>query len=350
MRKFLLIAFLTFLTAPLRAAGTLDVYFIDTEGGQSTLFISPSGQTMLVDTGNLDPAGRDPQHIAAVAKQAGVKRIDFLLITHYHSDHVGGLPELARLLPITNFIDHGPCVEKTPLMDSLYRNYLDVRDKGHHILAKPGEHIPIAGIDVQVLTSAGQEIGSPLPGAGAANPFCASVQPREADPSENAQSVGTLITFGKFRMIDLGDLTWNKEMQLACPVNKIGTVDVYLSTHHGLSVSNCPAIVHALHPRVAIVNNGATKGGAPEALRTIRSSPGIEDVWQLHYSKNATKEENAPEPFIVNVDQDAKVSWIKLEAHADAQFTVTNSRNGKTKTYQGYRAGSAADHAQFAGN
>ncbi len=333
MRKLLLIAVMVFLSAPLRAAGTLDVYFIDTEGGQSTLFVSPSGQTMLVDTGNLEPKGRDPGRIAAVAKRAGVDHIDYLLITHYHSDHVGGVPELAKLLPITNFVDHGPEVEKDANAEALVRNYLEIRDKGHHILAQPGDRIPVTGIDVFVLTSAGREITSPLPGAGAPNPVCNSTPPHLADPSENAQSVGTLITFGKFRIIDLGDLTWNKEMELACPNNKIGTVDVYLSTHHGLSLSNCPAIVHALRPRVAIVNNGETKGGQPEALRTIRSSPGIEDVWQLHYSKNVSKEENAPEPFIVNVDRDLPTSWIELVAQPDGQFTVTNSRNGKTKTY-----------------
>jgi beta-lactamase superfamily II metal-dependent hydrolase len=333
MRKLFLMAFLVFLSAPLRAAGTLDVYFIDTEGGQSTLFVSPSGQTMLVDTGNRDPIGRDAGRIAAVAKKAGVDHIDYLLITHYHSDHVGGVPELAKLLPITNFIDHGAEVEKDAKAEALVMSYLQVRDKGHHILAQPGDRIPIAGIDVLVLTSAGREITSPLPGAGAPNPLCNSTPPHLADPSENAQSIGTLITFGKFRIIDLGDLTWNKEMELTCPRNKIGTVDVYLSTHHGLDASNCPAIVHALRPRVAIVNNGETKGGAREALRTIRSSPGIEDVWQLHYSKNVSKAENAPEPFIVNIDRDLPTSWIKLSAESDGTFTVTNSRNGKTKTY-----------------
>ena len=335
MRKLLLIAFMVLLSAPLRAAGTLTVYFIDTEGGQSTLFVSPSGQTMLVDTGNLQPLGRDAMRIAAVARVAGVNRIDYLLITHYHGDHVGGVPELARRLPIGTFIDHGPCVETSPMEKNLVHDYEEVRDKGQHLLAKPGDRIPIEGIGVQILTAEGQEITSPLPGAGAPNPFCASVQLRQPDPSENAQSVGTLITLGKFRMIDLGDLTWNKELELACPNNKIGTVDVYLSTHHGLSISNCPAIVHALHPLVAIVNNGEIKGGDPEALRTIRSSPGIEDVWQLHESKAATHGENTSEPFIVNVDhQDLLAGYIKLEAHDDGQFTVTNSRNGMTKTYR----------------
>jgi len=351
MRKLLFFVLCLFLCAPLRAAGTLDVYFIDVEGGQATLFVSPSGQSMLVDTGHgqakifVSPSGqsmlvdtgpgdRDPGRIAAVAKTAGVARIDYLLITHYHPDHVGGLPNLARLLPITDFIDHGPPVETDPIAKALFQSaYLPVSEKGHRILAKPGDCIPIAGMQVQVLTSGGQEISSALPGAGAPNPACASTQPREVDPTDNAQSLGTLISYGKFRMIDLGDLTWNKEMQLACPDNKIGTVDVYLSTHHGLSLSNCPAIVHALRPRVAIVNNGETKGGEPEALRTIHGSPGIEDVWQLHYSKNVTKEENAPEPFIVNVDQDLPTSWIELDANADGQFTVTNSRNGMTKTY-----------------
>jgi beta-lactamase superfamily II metal-dependent hydrolase len=333
MRKLLLIISLVFLSAPLRAAGSLTVYFIDTEGGQSTLFVSPSGQTMLVDTGNLDPLGRDAMRIAAVAKVAGVKRIDYLLITHYHSDHVGGVPEVARRLPIGTFIDHGPGVEKSPMAEKLVQDYEQVRDKGKHIVAKPGLRIPIEGIDVQILAAAGQGIAPPLPGAGEANQFCAGVEMRKPDPSENAQSVGSLITYGKFRMIDLGDLTWNKEMGLACPNNKIGTVDVYLSTHHGLSLSNCPAIVHALHPRVAIVNNGDYKGGEPEALKTIHSSPGIEDVWQLHFSKNVKPEENAPAPLIVNVDQDLLAGYIKLEAKDDGQFTVTNSRNNSSKTY-----------------
>jgi beta-lactamase superfamily II metal-dependent hydrolase len=333
MRKLLLIAFLAFLSVPLRAAGTLDVYFIDVEGGQSTLFVTPSGKSMLVDTGWPGFNGRDAERIASVAKTAGVSRIDYVVITHFHRDHVGGVPQLAERIPIGTYVDHGRSVETGKDADELYHAYVQVRDRASHLIVRAGDQIPIEGIKVRVVAAAGQAILRPLAGAGEPNPFCATTKPREVDPSENAQSIGMLITYGKFRIIDLGDLTWNKELALVCPDNKLGTVDVYLSTHHGLNQSNAPAIVHALKPRVAITNNGATKGGSPEALQTIRTSPGIEDVWQLHYAQNAGKENNAPEPFIVNVDQEASVSWIKLSAASDGGFTVTNSRNGMTKTY-----------------
>lgn len=333
MRKILLIAFLVFTSAPLRAAGTLNVYFIDVEGGQSTLFVSPSGESMLVDTGWPGFNGRDADRIAKVAKTAGVTRINYLVITHFHMDHVGGVPQLAACIPIGTFVDHGKSVETGKDADDLFHAYVQVRDKASHLIVRAGDRVPIEGIDVRVVSSTGQVIQRPLAGAGQPNPFCATTKPRELDPSENAQSVGMVITFGKFRMIDLGDLTWNKELALVCPNNKLGTVDVYLSTHHGLNQSNAPAIVDALKPRLAIVNNGATKGGSVEALRTIRGVSGIEDVWQLHYAKNSGKENNAPEAFIANIDHDAPVSWIKLSAAPDGGFTVTNSRNEKTKTY-----------------
>jgi competence protein ComEC len=248
-------------------------------------------------------------------------------------DHVGGVPQLAERIPIGTFVDHGSSVETGKEADDLYHAYVQARDRASHLIVRAGDRIPVEGLEVRVVSAAGQGILQPVPGAGQPNPFCSTSKPREVDPSENARSVAMLITFGKFRMVDFGDLTWNKELGLVCPDNKLGTVDVYLSTHHGLNESNAPAIVDVLKPRVAITNNGATKGGSPEALHTIRTSPGIEDVWQLHYAQNAGKENNAPEPFIVNVDQDASVSWIKLSAGLDGGFTVTNSRNGKSKTY-----------------
>ncbi len=333
MRNLLMIVFLVFLGVPLRAAGTLDVYSIDVEGGQSTLFVSPSGESMLVDTGWPGFNGRDAERIVSVAKAAGVTRLNYAVITHFHVDHVGGVPELAARIPIGTFVDHGRSVETGKEADDLYHAYVQVRDRASHLIVRAGDRVPIEGIDVKVVSSSGQTIQRPLAGAGKPNPYCAAMKPKELDPSENAQSVGMVITYGKFRMIDLGDLTWNKELALACPDNKLGTVDVYLSTHHGWDASNAPAIVNGLKPRVAITNNGATKGGTAEAMHTIHNCPGLEDVWQLHYARNASKDDNAPEPFIVNMDQDASVSWIKVSAGLDGGFTVTNSRNGKSKTY-----------------
>ena len=322
------------LCAPARAAQTLQVYFIDVEGGQATLFVSPLGETMLVDTGWPDAGGRDADRIVSAAKLAGVKQIDYLVVTHYHIDHVGGVPQLADRIPIRTFVDHGPSVESSLEADQLFSAYLTVRDKAKHLLAKPGDWIPIQGINVQVLTAAGNEISEPLPGADEPNRLCAGVKRKANDPSENAQSIGMLITYGKFRMIDLGDLTWNKELGLACPDNMIGTVDVYLSTHHGLDLSGAPPLVQALHPLVAIMNNGAKKGGSPEAWQTMHSSPGLEDIWQLHYALEAGKANNAPEAFIANLQEHCQGNWIRLSAEPDGQFTVTNGRNGKTKAYK----------------
>jgi competence protein ComEC len=333
MRKAILTVVLFLAAASARAVNTLDVYFIDVEGGQATLFVSPSGESMLVDTGWSDFNGRDADRIIAAAKLAGVKQIDYLVITHYHEDHVGGVPQLVERIPILNFVDHGPSFETSKRAVELYQAYLQARAKGNQILAKPGDRIPIRGVDVEVLTAAGDQISRPLAGAGRPNPLCATTRLREQDPSENARSIGMLITFGKFRIVDLGDLTWNKEYELVCPMNRVGIVDVYLSTHHGMNLSGSPAMVDALHPRVAIMNNGATKGGSPEAWQTIHNSPGLRDIWQLHYATAGGDANNAPDAFIANRDQQ-EGNWIKLSAESNGRFTVVNSRNGKSKTYQ----------------
>ena len=190
------------------------------------------------------------------------------------------------------------------------------------------------GLDVTVLTAAGQGLPSPLPGAGQPNPACATTKPLEADASENAQSVGILIQYGSFRMIDLGDLTWNKENELVCPVNKIGTVDLYLTTHHGMNISNSPAIVQALHPRVAVMNNGARKGGSPEAWQAVHDSPGLQDIWQVHYAMDGGKDHNSPEAMIANIyEKGDEANWLKVSADANGEITVYNSRNKYEKTY-----------------
>lgn len=312
------------------APKTLDVYFIDTEGGQATLFVSSSGQSMLIDTGWPGFESRDANRIATAAKAAGVTQIDYLVITHYHTDHVGGVPQLAALLPIKHFVDHGTSFEHGADADQLYQAYTNVRASGKHIEVKPGDTIPISGLKVRVLTAAGNLISD----GGKPNPYCEGTKMRDVDTTENARSIGTLITYGKFRIVDLGDLTWNKEYELVCPSNRIGTVDVYLTTHHGMNMSGPAAIVDALHPRVAIMNNGAKKGGTPEAWKVVHESPGLLDMWQLHTSEAGGTESNVSEQMIANPSASGDAgNYLKLSARDDGHFTVTNSRNGVSKSY-----------------
>lgn len=333
MRFFIAAALLVFSCLSGARAENLQIYFIDVEGGQATLIVSPSGETMLVDAGWPGFGGRDADRIAAALKSAGAKRIDYLLATHYHLDHVGGVPQLVERIPVVCFVDHGPSVESGQEADELFAAYGRVRAGGKHLVVKPGDKIPIKGLDVEVLASAGERIRDPLPGAGTPNPLCARAQRLEEDQSENPQSIGTLLRYGKFRLLNLADLTWNKELALACPRNLIGSVDVYLTTHHGNADSGPAAMVHALRPRVAIMNNGARKGGSPQAWRIMRSSPGLEDIWQLHYSVGAGDDANAAEPFIANPEEPCQGYGIKLTARRDGTFVLANLRNGIAKTY-----------------
>jgi competence protein ComEC len=311
----------------------LDVHFIDVEGGQATLVVSPSGQSMLIDAGWPGLEGRDADRIAAAAKKAGVSQIDFFVATHYHTDHVGGVAQLAEKLPIRTFVDHGPSVETGERPTALFNSYAGARAKGKHLQVKPGDKIPISGLDVVVVAAGGDHLAKAVNGGGQANALCADFKPKDADPSENARSVGVLITSGKFRMLDLGDLTWNKEQELVCPNNLLGTIDVYLTTHHGSAPSGPPVIVHALKPRVAIMNNGAKKGGSPEAWRTVKGSPGLEDLWQIHHSVEGATEHNVAETMIANVDE-STAHGIRISANPNGSFTVFNDRNGHSKRYE----------------
>ena len=315
------------------AKKTLDVYFIDVEGGQATLYVAPSGESMLVDTGWPGFNGRDAARIVKAAKDAGVKKIDYLLITHYHTDHVGGVPQLAERIPIKNYVDHGANFESGKNADSLMKSYTDVRAGGNHIEVKAGDKVPVKGLDVTIVAAAGNHVSAPL-AKSEASAACASFVPKADDPSENARSVGNIVQFGNFRIINLGDLTWNKEKELVCPENLLGTVDVYLTTHHGMNISGPEVILGALRPRVAIMNNGAKKGGSPETYQLLRKSPGMEDIWQLHFAVAGGDANNAADSFIANTDPVCSGKWIKLSVQPDGAFTVTNGRNGFSKTYK----------------
>ena len=308
----------------------LDIYFIDVEGGQATLFVTPSGQSMLIDTGN--PGDRDLNRVLDTIKQAGLTKLDYLLVTHYHGDHVGNAAAIAATIPVGTFVDHGESVETTDGAKALYADYVKGRERGKHLLAKPGDKLPVRDLDVTIVTAGGNHITRALSGRAAPNALCAGFTPKDPDPSENARSVGSMIAFGRFRMIDLGDLTWNKEQELVCPNNVLGSVDVYLTTHHGLAQSGAPVIVQALKPRVAIMNNGPRKGGELAPMQTIKASPGLEDLWQLHVSLNAP-EANMPGPMIANLDESA-AHYLKLSAQRDGSFVVTNSRTNESKRYQ----------------
>ena len=339
MRKFTAVLALL-LTAAIAQAETksnqLQVYFIDVEGGQSTLFITPAGKSLLIDTGWSGNNGRDADRIATTAKSAGLTKIDYVLITHYHVDHVGGVPQLLQRIPVGVFFDHGENRELTPQVTGDYDNYKQALASAHvsRVAAKPGDVLPIQGMHVQVISADGNLIDKPLPGAGQPNPYCAASETRPADQTENARSLGTLITFGKLRILDLGDLTWDKEMQLMCPNNKLGHVDILVVSHHGWMQSSSPALVDAIQARVAIMDNGEKKGGSTPVLDTVRKAPGLETLWQLHFSDEGGAEHNTAEEYIANLSGGADAgNYLKLTASPGGSFTVLNSRTGQSKSY-----------------
>ena len=343
-----------------RQAKTLDIYVVDVEGGNASLFVSPSGESLLIDTGNGGMAApRDAGRIVEAAKDAGLSQIDHLITTHWHGDHYGGLAELASRMPIRHFIDHGANIQPAEATDEFLKTtYPALYAKGTHTVAKAGDVIPLAGISVRVIASAGQVIRTPLPGAGKPNPSC-NIARRQTQPiPEDTQSVTTLFTFGKFRALHPGDLTIDKEFDLMCPNNRVGTVDVLVGPHHGQDTSNSEAFVHALQPRVVVMNNGTRKGGWPDVMRSFYTSPRFEDLWQMHFSLLSGQEFAPPGVFTANVVDDqpnalpvapmpapaanappppvhnGRAYWVKVSAREDGSFTVINTRNGFTREYR----------------
>jgi beta-lactamase superfamily II metal-dependent hydrolase len=340
---------------------TLDIYVVDVEGGNAVLFVSPSGESMLIDSGNGGAgAVRDAERILAAAKDAGLTKIDHLITTHYHGDHIGGLAELSARIPIMEFIDHGPNTQPNPTTDAfLQGGYKDLYTKTKHTVAKPGDRVAIAGLDWRIVTSATQVIQTPLQGKAVPNSDCAKFTPQTGvNLTEDDQSLGSVITFGKFRTIHLGDLTLNRQFDLMCPANRIGAVDLLLAARHGNV--NAEFLVNAISPRVIITNNGTRKGTPPDAMKIFFSAPHVEDVWQIHFSQLAGQEYTVPGMFIANTfdqpiegmpvapftppaqgqqappapEHNGRAYYLKVSAQQDGTFTVTNTRNGFTKTYR----------------
>ena len=315
-----------------KRAKQLLIYSIDVEGGQATLLVSPAGDSLLVDTGWPDHDGRDAKRIQAAMRDAGIKSIDKLLITHYHTDHVGGVPNLVARVSVSQFLDHGPNREDSNETRINYANYLASIGNKMHRVVEPGDSIAVQGLNVVVLTADGKHIAR-VPGIKPQpNPYCAKEKQWPADPTENARSVGILVRFGRFSFLDMGDLTGAKEVALMCPDNPIGTVDLFLVSHHGMDLSNSHALVDAIHPLVAIMNNGAHKGDKPAAWETVHSAPGLENLWQLHKGEDAGAR-NVADAYIANVPGSTDGAYIKVEASRDGRFSVTNERTGFTKEY-----------------
>ena len=324
------------------ATQTLDIYFIDVEGGQSTLIVTPRGETLLVDTGfaangfeDTSNRGRDAQRIVAAVRDAGLKRIDYLLTTHFHADHDGGVTDVMAQIPIDTFIDHDsvpPEAEKASRGTlEAFQAYAAARAKARrHIVAKAGDRIPLKDMPAVIVSSAGKTVEKPIIGPRKPNAACAASAIPAQEVYENPRSTGFVLQFGEFRFLDVGDLTGKPLFDLVCPMNLIGEVDAYLIAHHGGPDAADPATFAAFKPRIAVLNNGSTKGGAADTFRLLHRLSGF-DVWQLHRSRNAGAENFADER-IANLDE-ATSHWIKLSANADGSFRVTNARTGMLQQY-----------------
>jgi competence protein ComEC len=321
---------------PREARNSLQVYFVDVEGGQATLFVTPGGHSLLIDTGWPGNNGRDADRIVAAARKAAIERIDFVLLTHFHVDHAGGITQLAARIPIGTVIDHGENREHTDAAtEQTWQDYQSFLAKGNvkRLIVKPGDILPLQDVEAEVISSDGALIEKPLPGAGGTNTSCKDSDQRPADQTENLRSLGTMITFGKLRILDLGDLTWDKEMELMCPSNRLGTIDIYIVSHHGWSQSNSPALLNGIAPRVAIMDNGAAKGGSPSSWDIIKKSPRLQDFWQLHFSNEGGAAHNAADSFIANLPGPDAGNYLKLTARRDGSFDVFNSRTERSKHY-----------------
>jgi competence protein ComEC len=345
MKRFLLpcllLCLLSATFAQTSARRTLDIYYVDVEGGAATLIVTPAGESILVDAGWPGLEGRDPKRIEQAMKTAGITQIDHMITTHYHTDHYGGIPELAKRVKVGKFYDHGQMTELAEDKDfaNKYAAYQAVT-KGQSIALRPGSTIQLkqaAGtppVYLQVLAARGEVVPSKAM-AGKPSPECAATTAKAEDKSDNARSVVFLLRYGAFDFLDTGDLTWNVEQKLVCPQNLIGEVDLYQVGHHGMNTSNNTALLRTIKPTVAIMNNGPRKGGHPDTVKALRELPTLKDLWAVHRNLTSTDEQNAATDLIANLEEQndaAHLIRVAVDA-AKRTFTVTNDRNGVNKSY-----------------
>ncbi|HTD88055.1 MAG TPA: MBL fold metallo-hydrolase [Candidatus Binatia bacterium] len=308
----------------LAAPRTLDIYFIDVEGGAATLIVTPTGQSLLIDTGF--PGDRDAARIAHVALEvAGLKQIDHCVITHWHRDHVGGVGPLLKLIPIRNFYDHGlpPTIAEDMQVENI--DVYKLATQGKSVTLKPGDQIKLQRspkflppLDVRVLAAGGVVLGEQS-SAPQVRPCGEDFQSKPEDTSDNANSIGILLAFGRFKFFDGGDLTWNVENRLACPKTIVGPVDVYQVDHHGVDSSNNPVLVRALDPRVAVIDNGPRKGAEAMTFATLSKVAGLQAVYQLHRNLRTPDRDNTMLAYIANEEEQCQGDFILLSVEPDGK-------------------------------
>lgn len=342
-----LIALLLTLAAAVsaRAAGTLDIYWIDVEGGASTLIVTPAHESILVDTGwpasTPGQEGKSAARIHDVAVAAGLSKIDFLILTHFHIDHYGGAADLAKLMPLGEVLDNGiPDHDSNGVTNNDQRfarsiqPYRDFKADSRHVI-QPGETLPLKQSSPPLhFTCLGARQHFIAPSTQSSNAVCSESVAHPTDTTDNANSVVMLLTFGPFRFFDGGDLTWNTEAKLVCPYNIPGTVDLFQVDHHGMNLSNNPLLVKSLNPTVAVIDNGPHKGGMPQTLVTLRAVPSIQTIYQLHRNILGGAEFNTDTRSIANLPQQCEGNCIKCSVDATGKsYTITIPATGLSKTY-----------------